>query len=383
MSFRFLALSLSLFALFGCSSDPSSGDTDSGRTPTGRPDVTARDTAGETFPDVVRDLGGAEVVEDSGEADRDTDTPEPDTPLFDTTDDCTTATVPILLKPTDSGIPNVVLVVDRSYSMIQNRSRWDGVTAAVRTVTAEFDDVIRFGMILFPSPYSEDECAIGSVIIEPGLGVADDVNVALASWEPLGGTPTAPSLELAGSLLTRDFPEGENYILLATDGAPGCNPAFAGHGCECIPGAWCGDDLWGNCLDRDRTISVMNALRDLDIRTYVVGVPGSEIVSDLMDDMAVIGGTDIDGRHYAVDDGPLLLETLRGTAGSIAPCEYSLAGGPEGGRVIEVRVDGEVVPNDAANGWVSDGDGDIALSGTACEALRDGREHRLEAVFEC
>ena len=375
---RFLAASALLFA--ACSQDNGTGTaTDDARTP-GRPgaDATLDGAAStDTENDVpTRDLGASDTEPDPTTSDATTDP---------TTDagDCTSETIPIRLKPSESGIPNVVLVVDRSFSMIQNSTRWDGVTAAVRTVTSEFDDVIRFGMILFPSPTSEDECGVGSIVVEPGMGVAEDVSAALATWDPLGGTPTAPSLELAGSLLTRDFPEGENYVLLATDGAPGCNPAFAGHGCECIPGAWCGEDNWGNCLDRDRTIETMNGLRALGIDTYVLGVPGSDIVSDLLDDMAVIGGTDIEGRHFAVDDGPLLLETMRETAGSLAPCEYSISDGPDGALVIEVRVDGETVPNDVTNGWVSDADGDIVLSGASCDALRDGREHRLEAVFDC
>lgn len=378
------ALFVGALAFAGCSSDNSTGNGEDDTRSPGRPGVdasqdttTAADSA-DTAP--VRDLGGRDLADDTTEEDT---TASPDTAPDAGESDCSSETIPIRLKPSESGIPNVVLVVDRSYSMIQNPSRWEGVTAAVRTVTSEFDDVIRFGMILFPSPISEDECGIGSIVVDPGMGVSDDVSVALASWEPVGGTPTAPSLELAGSLLTRDFPDGENYVLLATDGAPGCNPSFAGHGCECIPGAWCGDDNWGNCLDRDRTIETMNGLRALGIDTYVLGVPGSDIVSDLLDDMAVIGGTDIDGRHFAVDDGPLLLETLRDTAGSLAPCEYSISDGPDGARVVEVRVDGEIVPNDVTNGWVSDADGDIVLNGTACEGLRDGREHRLEAVFDC
>lgn len=144
-----------------------------------------------------RDLGRPDPTSDIAVADVDDSGPN------DQGADCSSETIPIRLKPSESGIPNVVLVVDRSYSMIQNPSRWEGVTTAVRTVTGEFDDVIRFGMILFPSPTSEDECGIGSIVVEPEMRVADDVAASLATWEPLGGTPTAPSLELAGSLPAR------------------------------------------------------------------------------------------------------------------------------------------------------------------------------------
>ncbi|MFT6400678.1 MAG: Mg-chelatase subunit ChlD, partial [Bradymonadia bacterium] len=352
--------------------------------PDGRPDtvgdaVVAADTpqdapvADATEGDTAQDpVAAADTEGDGGIED-----PTADVPVEEEVDAGCTETIPILLKPTDSAIPNVVLVVDRSYSMIQNPTRWDGVTTAVRDVTGALDEVVRFGMVLFPDPAS-NACAVGTVSVEPGLRVSTEISSALARWEPAGGTPTAPSLRLAGELLARDFPDGNNYILLATDGAPGCNPVFEGHGCECIPGAYCGEEFWGNCLDDERTLETMTQLTDLGISTFVVGVPGSDIVSDLMDRMAIIGGTDIEGRHYAVDDGPVLLETLREATGGLVPCAYSIADGPDGGRVVSVLVDGVAVPNDISDGWISDADGDLVFAGATCESLRDGREHRIE-----
>ena len=52
-----------------------------------------------------------------------------------------------------------------------------------------------------------------------------------------------------------------------------------------------------NCLDSVRTANQVLVQRENGINTFVVGIPGSEVVSDLLDTMAVAGGTAIGERH--------------------------------------------------------------------------------------
>ena len=110
----------------------------------------------------------------------------------------------------------------------------------------------------------------------------------------------------------------------------------------------------------------------------------AEEVRPLLDSMAVEGGTDVDGRHQAVDDLNELLNTLRGTAGSVVPCEFTFRDPPEDLGGLQILIDGVLVPRDTShvNGW------DLAAElltfyGAACDGLRDGQAHVIEAEGGC
>ncbi|MCS6760511.1 MAG: hypothetical protein MO852_17455, partial [Candidatus Devosia euplotis] len=74
-------------------------------------------------------------------------------------------------------IPRMLILSDRSYSMTELRpsaggirSRWDGSVSAIKSVTAELDGEIDFGLLMFPS--------IDSVELPNGAKCeADDVSV--------------------------------------------------------------------------------------------------------------------------------------------------------------------------------------------------------------
>ena len=97
--------------------------------------------------------------------------------------------------------------------------------------------------------------------------------------------------------------------------------------------------------------------------------------------MAVAGGTDLNGRHFEVASTAALQRRLIETAGSVAPCRYALGDAAEFVDLLEVRVDGQLVPRDVnrVNGWDLSGT-DIEFFGAACSALRDGRAHEIQAA---
>lgn len=291
------------------------------------------------------------------------------------------------LKPDPANLANIMLVVDRSNSM-NDDTRWADMTGALRTVTRALESYVAFGLVLFPSPSGGllAVCATGSVEVPVGLGAATATAISneLGAFTstPSGGTPTALSLLAARDSLAETNPGGRNYVLLATDGGPGCNTSLDLATCDCIPGASCVTNE--NCLDDVRTLETVETLYDEGIPTYVIGVPGSETVSDLLDQMAIAGGTDVDGHHYAVTGETELANALRETTGSLVPCDYTFSIPPSDIDSLTVTIDGAEIPRDPSgtDGW-DFVDGVLHLYGSACSRIRDGGSHAVDASFDC
>ena len=286
------------------------------------------------------------------------------------------------LKLNTAHVASIMLLVDRSHSMTID-DRWGEITGALSTVTEGLDELINFGLMLFPS-VGANECAEGTVNLDPALDNHDQIAVHLETWIPEGGTPTALSLQAAGAALQAQNPNGANYILLATDGGPACNLDLDWQTCDCVPGGQC-INFSGNCLDDVRTLNTVMDLRFAGIETFVIGIPGSEGVSGLLDQMAVAGGTDNDGEHYAVTSGEELTTALRATTGGLVPCVYEFATTPDDVDGITVSIDGEEIARDSAhlNGWDYMPGNLLQLFGDACNAIRDGHPHDVEVVYNC
>lgn len=295
-------------------------------------------------------------------------------------------TLSFSLKPDALAVANFMLLVDRSNSM-NTDGRWDTMVSAVRSVTTALGDRVNFGLMLFPGTAADglfgDSCATGDVRVAAGESTATAISTAL-NTVPAGGTPTALSLYAARDALNASHPGGNNYVLLATDGGPGCNSSFNASTCECIPGATCGINN-ANCLDRERTLQAVRDLLLSGVRTFVVGIPGTAGVSDLLDQMAVAGETANAGRHYAVTDATQLVEALRTTTGSTVPCDYEFPEIPEDVDNIVVTIDGVEIPRDTTgtNGWNIARETFLQFYGTACGTLRDGNAHAVEARYDC
>jgi len=335
------------------------------------------DTADSTFPgDPGEDIGSEpdSAVSDTGSVN------SPDT----LPDNC--ETLSFSLKPDSLAVANFMLLVDRSNSM-NTDGRWDIMVSAVRNVTTSLGDRVNFGLMLFPGTAADgifgDSCATGDVRVSAGEGTSTAISTAL-NTVPAGGTPTALSLYAARDALNASHPGGNNYVLLATDGGPGCNSSFNASTCECIPGATCGVNN-ANCLDRERTLQAVRDLLLAGVRTFVVGIPGTSGVSDLLDQMAIAGETANAGRHYAVTDATQLVEALRTTTGSTVPCDYEFPEIPEDVENIVVTIDGVEIPRDptGTNGWNIARETFLQFYGSACGTLRDGNAHAVEARYDC
>jgi len=309
-----------------------------------------------------------------------------------------------------------MLAVDRSWSMMEFEDRWAPVTAALGAVTAALNDGVQFGLVLFPNPSSRNPppgvnsaCVPGVVNVDPGQDRSADIVQWLNQGAPARnmGTPTASALQTAADVLLQN-PTGNDYILLATDGGPGCNNQLRPRDCVCNTGSNCTlFEAPHNCLDDARTIELIGTLAGQGIKTMVLGItrgqnaegnrceqnghcpPGGQAcingscrnqLNRVLDEMAVAGQTAVNGHHFEVTDLAQLEGQVAAAAGSVAPCIYDLGALAGEAHRLAVAIDGMPINRDPnhGNGWDVSGDS-IEFYGAAGATLRDGRAHEIAA----
>jgi hypothetical protein len=197
------------------------------------------------------------------------------------------------------------------------------VQAALGNFLPQNGTMARLGLGTYPDiskPVSGVACGASSSLRVPllGTGVEDDatlvaktseVNATIqgipnaGSGKPEGGTPTGPSLRYVGSLPELRTTERADFVLLLTDGAPNCNPAYPdpypSARCYCTLGdsSVCSISPYNKlgCLDQDNSVGAIQDMRNQGIRTFVVGF-GSEVTSyssqmpQALNAMATAGG---------------------------------------------------------------------------------------------
>lgn len=311
----------------------------------------------------------------------------------------------------DPQIPQMMIVLDRSGSMgPEAGDRWDPSVSAVRRITEELESRIDFGLTLFPDPKNQilndtlteldrcltaadidaclnevfdraggalddPACAPGPVAIPAGPDHAARIAEVLQMTVPLGGTPTAETLEgllqtYATAPTDPDLVESPRYVLLVTDGQPTCP---AGAGAETTPA-----DIEAS----NRAIEELAAAR---VKTYVIGYDtrsaGNEALAAVLDGFAQRGATG-DTEHRPVEDEDSLLGELKRIAGEIATCSLLLEDPPASAEFVLVTLDGEPLALDAPDGWSLIDGTTIQLSGASCETFRSG-PHAVEASVQC
>jgi len=147
---------------------------------------------------------------------------------------------------------------------------------------------------------------IEDIVVPIQSGGAALILEELGNTAPSGGTPTAAALTRALEYFTTGEGAslaGEKYVLLATDGGPNCNEDLtcAAATCtlniedKCPPNTNCCDaavDPVGptKCLDEDASVAAVAALAAEGIKTFVVGIPGTEAYADTLDLLAAESG---------------------------------------------------------------------------------------------
>ena len=298
------------------------------------------------------------------------------------------------VKDTRPDAPNVLILLDRSGSMYQPPvDRWDPAVAAISDLTSKLDAQVKFGLMEFPSPASTGvagQCASGELIVPPALKTSSAIAGALSgdpTTKVAGGTPTAASL--AGAQQALAALTGTSYVLLVTDGEPNCNASAKAANCTCtldsphdcsgtptVDGGLGSAPLPIGCLDDDPTVAAITTLSNAGIHTFVVGYDASGF-ADVLNRMATAGGT-ARKTYFPVSDGSDLTTAFQSISSFVVSCTFELSKAPPDATFVSVSVDGHRVPRGA--GWQLQGTREVALQGSTCDAVSDGKKHDILIV---
>ncbi len=318
--------------------------------------------------------------------------------------------------------PNLYFAIDSSGSMGEpfeigdSTSKLQASKTAISEMLVALGHRIRYGMTMFPA-FGSDGCGAGIEIFETREGdpvqcvnkqVAGPVLTSFTSKLTVlstgGGTPISATIEQITPTLIEL--EGETALVLLTDGIPNCN-AEAGcsardcmanlvgatlNGVACDADTNCCDpEIAGegaelNCVDREASVSAVAALADAGVRTFVIGIPGTEIFAELLDELAIAGGTARSGSeraYYDIDDVTTLTETLRDIGDTVSTsCEITLEKAPPQPELLNVYFDAELIESNPDDGWTYE-PRMVTLHGTACDRLQSGDVVQVQIVAGC
>jgi hypothetical protein len=140
------------------------------------------------------------------------------------------------------------------------------------------------------------------------------------------------------------------------------------------------------CSDATATEAAVLEFANRGIRTFVIGMPGSEAYAAMLDRLAVVGQTarPLEPHYYAVTDASSLSDTLRliGTTVSVS-CDIKLDELPPDPRLVNVFFDNELISYDEVNGWAWTGEGTLSVFGEACTRLKAGGVFQVQVVAGC
>jgi hypothetical protein len=333
------------------------------------------------------------------------------------------------MLPVQTTRKNLYLVIDHSGSMndamllesqTTNQSKYDAILESLHNVLFAVGHRVNYGTALFPGFSNHEDCDVGEEIDSVKAG--DSVTYArngldgphlknlmaiLEVNRPKGGTPTSATLtQLVPSLLAL---KGETSVILTTDGAPNCNadaectaatcianiegaPQLSGLKCDnsvncCAPS---GDYGPYSCIDTDATLAPLQKLYENGIKTYVVGLPGTDAYRDSINRMADAGGTarvqkvETDPKYYAAEDSEALTNALRTIATDLTiSCTLKLESVPPDWSQVNVYFDNGIVKMNDKNGWKKVDDTTLEVKGDSCTALRSGDVFQVQVVFGC
>lgn len=307
--------------------------------------------------------------------------------------------------------PNIYFVFDRSGSMADLAppayvTRYSAVHAAAVEMVGALGPLINVGAALFPRG---DVCGAGGEVmpITPGdppeSDGSDGPTTALfrarTAAVPNGGTPISSTLEALLPVLAEA--EGQTIVMLLTDGGPNCNAGITCAADECQPivegtcplGEDCcsashptgGPEL---CIDREATVDSVAAIAALGIEVYVIGITGSETYEDVLNQMAVAGGTaqtGTDTQYHKVTEVAAIGELFAKIAADAISCELPLSERPseEDMSLTNVYLDCELIPFDPVNGWGWLEGHEIWLHGDACDKLKSGAVSAVHVAIGC
>jgi len=333
---------------------------------------------------------------------------------------CGNEVVPVLQQK-----PNLYFVLDVSGSMSLPMdggatTRLEVAKTALKNLLLEMGHRINYGVAVFPGPgpdpSGDGSCGRGEELFETQEGdpircagdrrlgpVLTSLVRVMNPIVPAGGTPLAATLN--GALPRLSTLEGTSAVVLITDGAPNCGltpceaeecmlsvEGYSYMGARCDADLNCCDpDVIGaplaalNCVDRSASLAAVEKLAAAGIKTYVVGIPGTEFYVDLLDQLAEAGGTAQEGsrKYFAISDSNALQDALQAIGNDVAvTCDIALQSDDFSSHLTNVYFDSSLVPFDETDGWTST-DQTIHLHGTYCDDLLAGGVVNVQVVSGC
>jgi hypothetical protein len=318
--------------------------------------------------------------------------------------------------------PNLSFIVDRSASMSDHfadtgLSKYESARVALGAVLRAVGHRVNYGISVFPGLTGATGCQAGDELLEVARGDAPeyareglngprlrDLLARLSQAGVAGGTPVAATLNATAPTLIGLG--GETFAVLITDGAPNCNEelecteqgcipnieglSYAGQNCtqgfNCCAPTTTNPNANLSCIDDDASVTAVRDLAEAGVRTFVVGMPGSEPYEVLLDAMAEAGGTARDDvpRYYPVTDTKALEKSLTAIAASVAiSCDLPLDYEPKDPSFVNVYFDSQVVQYDTDDGWAWTDEGHVSVRGAACEQLQRGDVLEVQIFAGC
>lgn len=354
------------------------------------------------------------------------DEDEPDVVHPNTRSPCGAATVALEFVR-----PDLYFVMDGSGSMLENipagtgssgifgetllppSDRYGALALAIEVLLARIGHRVSYGARLFPS--GEEVCDSGEEVMP--LTAGDTVSFAVSGESgpvlrelmfsirrrsPRGGTPIAFALD--ATYRTVGGRGDGTYVFLVTDGAPNCNPSASCGSDACIPNLehvrlsetlTCDEELNccdravlgpENCLDDQGSLAAIEQLAAAGVRTFVIGMPGSEAYASLLDRLAIAGGVPRPDtpRYYRAGDAEELIETVGALGQQLAlSCTIELVAPPPDPALVNLFFDGQLVPADPLNGWTFSDEQTVQVVGEACALMRAGQVLQADIVAGC
>lgn len=334
---------------------------------------------------------------------------------------CATSTEHSLLLPA-----NLLFVVDRSGSMNCNpppitsseeceldekrkdptkSSKWDLTRKALIFAFGTLSESTFIGFNYFSN---DGVCGVSRWPYVPLMrntpGQRSNIITSVSNIQPSGSTPLVGATVLAYQYMHQAALSGEitgnRYVVLITDGqqSESCSDMARCNGAEA-------------CTELLLKATAEAFGPGVNIRTFVIGVPGSERARTVLSKLAKAGGTaapdcnvEAGNCHYdltsEIDLGAGLQSALQEIAGETLSCELDLPR-PESGvvdlsllNVVFAPYEGRafIVPHDdhapcdsgLADGWRYDPNTrQIHLCGRTCSTVRNDRGGRIDVVLGC
>jgi hypothetical protein len=286
-------------------------------------------------------------------------------------------------------------------------SRWEITVKALNEAFAGLSgSKAEVGLSLFST---DGYCGVDSTPIVGLDAVGTDhlasLSSAMQAATPAGGTPIVGSVIQAYHHLHEELhAAGNRYVVLITDGEESCGTK----GVE--------NDKADLAAARTRLLQTeVKKARDANIRTFVIGAPGSEGARGFLSELAFLGGTArradcVHGDPSAAngdchfdltqekDFAAVLRTTLGQVSGQAVTCEYQTPAGSSGAANVQLSRGGSrpmCLPHDdapcaGANGWqfpkAADGAvdyGRVLLCGSACDAVKKDPSSVVDIILGC